>query len=873
MCRARDTSVDPAAGSGARHARRAGAALAAVLVLAHGVGAATLPSFMRHGAGGGEVTVDAASIGYDQRANVITARGAVKVTRGAMTLTADTVRIDRTTQVAEAEGNVVVTDPEGTLTADAMTLNLVEETGGATNGSVFLPKNHYQLAGRRFEKFPGQSYEVEGARFTTCLCGAGEKPSWSVRGERVVLDLEGSGRVRGATFEVLGRPVAYLPYGIFPIRRDRQSGFLFPRFGASNRRGFQIEQPFFLDIDKSMDATLSLDVETAARIGGLAEYRYVLSRETLGELSGSYFNEHIRGASSSQVSNRRIADPNIPVDRWSIGLTHDQWLPAGFKGFADVFRVSDDLFLREINVFTFNPGVDVALRTRRFERSRVGVERPFDRGLLVATATWYQDFINPDRFAFQTPPRIDGFATRHLFDDRLLVHFHGEGVNFERDHGFQGRRLDLQPEIELPWRWNHVFGSWRGGFRETAYDLDDTSVPEQVNVNPADPGSKPPSILPKLNDEASRELYYVRGEAGTALSRVYPFEHYGITRLKHTIEPTVEYLFVPQTGTRQAALPLFDDVDRVNQRSVLTYGVTSRVLARMSAPAPAAPEKHHRAKHRAGLDGAAGESAAGGSGASARAAGGSAGADSSADGDGALAYGAAYDETSMGPQLPPAPASRTPTGTIRELGRFALFQSYDFLHKGADFIDRVDPDTGAVLRGEGERVSDVSAYLRLTPVDFFSFEGRTDYGVDTGHPKGAAVGVSLADPRTPSNDFSLALLRGRSRFSVGYRFVARSAIEEVNGSVLLRLSKRFYVAYEARYDNLSKRFLENRYGFRMISGCECWVIDIGVSDKINPNETQVSVLISLVGLGQFGKEPFHHSLAAVTAPTLGSLNE
>ena len=94
-----------------------------------------------------QVTVDAASITYDQPPNIITAQGAVKVTRGEMVLTADTVRVHRTTQVAEAEGHVVLTDPQGTVTADAMTLNLVEETGALDTGSVFLNKNHYQLTG------------------------------------------------------------------------------------------------------------------------------------------------------------------------------------------------------------------------------------------------------------------------------------------------------------------------------------------------------------------------------------------------------------------------------------------------------------------------------------------------------------------------------------------------------------------------------------------------------------------------------------------------------------------------------------------------------------------------------------------------------
>ncbi|MBP1690333.1 MAG: hypothetical protein H6Q34_906, partial [Deltaproteobacteria bacterium] len=79
--------------------------------------------------------------------------------------------------------------------------------------------------------------------------------------------------------------------------------------------------------------------------------------------------------------------------------------------------------------------------------------------------------------------------------------------------------------------------------------------------------------------------------------------------------------------------------------------------------------------------------------------------------------------------------------------------------------------------------------------------------------------------------------------------------------------------YEARYDALSGRFLENRYGLRLISNQECWVVDLGVSDSINPNETQVRLLVSLVGLAQFGKEPFRRSLGAIAAPTHGFLGE
>jgi LPS-assembly protein len=829
--------------------------LLAVLVLVAPRTAAPqgVPGLGTLGESGGEVNVDAASISYDQQANVITATGAVKVTRGDMVLTADTVRVNRTTHVAEAEGHVVLTDPQGSVTADALALNLVEETGSLDNGAVFLNRNHYQLSGRHFEKLPGQSYRVGGGRFTTCLCGKGA-PDWSVRGERVTLDLEGYGTVERGAFEVKGVPIFYVPYGVFPLRRERQSGFLFPRFGFSNRRGFQIEQPFYVDINKSMDATISIDVETAARIGALAEYRYALSEDTGGELNGSYFNEQIRGASSEEVVNHNIADPNIPLNRWSQGLTHDQWLPAGLHGFADVFRVSDDLFLREINLFSFNPGSDVALRTRRYERSRVGVERVFDRGLLLTASTWYQDFINPDRFVFQTPPRIEGLATRRFWDDRVALNLAGEGANFTRENGFDGQRLDLRPEIEVPWRLRHyLFGSWRGGLRGTYYALDDTTVPMQVNVNGADPGSKPPSILPALERDPHRELFYLRGEVRTALTRVIPFQHFGMTALKHTIEPAVDYLFVPRTSTRQAALPLYDDVDRINHRSVFTYGATTRLLARMAAPehpepspspgAAAPPARVGRTRHHAAAAASEGDAPAD-------------------EGEGPLG-GADTPGTATRP-------AQGRTGAVRELARVSLFQSYDLVDKGGDFISEVDPQTGAVVPTSEDRASDLGLFVRLTPVPFVSFEGSADTDLNSGRTKGANVGFSLIDPRTPSGDFSLTSLRGRSRLAFGYRFVANSAVEEVNGSVLYRFSKRFYGAFQTRYDNLSKSFLEIGGGLRVISDCECWVVDIGVSNRVNPNETQARVLVSLVGLGNVGREPFRQSLGAV-APSSRSL--
>jgi LPS-assembly protein len=73
--------------------------------------------------------------------------------------------------------------------------------------------------------------------------------------------------MEGGKFQILDWPVLWMPRAAFPVFRERQSGFLIPRVGFSNRRGFQLLQPFYWDISKNQDATLSADIETAQRLG------------------------------------------------------------------------------------------------------------------------------------------------------------------------------------------------------------------------------------------------------------------------------------------------------------------------------------------------------------------------------------------------------------------------------------------------------------------------------------------------------------------------------------------------------------------------------------------------------------------------------
>ena len=291
-----------------------------------------------------EIGIDAAELTYDKEHNVVIARGNVTITRGVLTLRADEVHYDRTTSIADASGHVVVTDPDTMLQGDVGHIDMNDESGWLEPGGAEFSATGYGLRSTRLEKGMGPRYHIEDGVFTTCHCGGIETPSWSFGGKTTDVKLNGLGWVHGATFRVMDVPVLWFPVLSFPALSDRATGFLMPRFGYSARRGFQFEQPFFWNISKSQDATVAVDVETAARIGLLAEYRYMLSDEARGSFAGGYWNESIRTSKADEIVSNSGPPP---VNRWLVLGSAKQPLSKDVDMYFDAFAVSDDTLLRE----------------------------------------------------------------------------------------------------------------------------------------------------------------------------------------------------------------------------------------------------------------------------------------------------------------------------------------------------------------------------------------------------------------------------------------------------------------------------------------------------------------------------------------------
>ena len=720
------------------------------------------------------VRVEADSLHYDERQNTVSASGNAVVTKGETTMKADTITVNRTTNALDAQGNVVVTDPQGQIEADALQFELEDETGTITEGTVRLPRHQYVLTGKLLQKSYGQTYHIENGAFTTCRCENFQQADWSVRGETIDVNLRGKGEVRGGTFRVRGIPLVYLPYGVVPIRNDRQSGFLFPDFGFSNKRGFVWHQPFYWDINRSYDFTLTTDLETAARVGVWGEFRYAPSRFTEGQFSASYFNEQIRGPATTST----------PTNRWSITGTHRQRLTEAVQMYSDFFFVGDDLFLREISHDALNlpasgENADWNLRSRRFTDSRAGGVKIWDNAMLRTEATYYQDLQQDQDYAFQVLPSMQFQGYHRFWHDRLEASLALQGDNFFRNQGYAGQRFDIAPSLSLPFHWrDYLFGNVRVTGRETVYNL----TSEDAGLSTL--------TTPDLQGNRTREIIQLEANMGTRFSRVFNTNWGRLLKLQHVVEPEVSYLYVPYT--EQNDLPLYDSLDRINKRNTLFYGVTNRLLGKFRTTSA--------------------ESESG------------------------------ENETE-----------------IRELARISVMQAYD-------------PDRG--LSRYQQHYSDLDIYARLAPLPYTLFVFDSTYDVGSESVATMRVGASLRDPRPlPQTAPLLQHLQRASSLGVSYRFTSDWVVnqfnsnpgtmptdvdppKEVDASVLLRLSNSFMGSYVGRYDLNTSEFIGHRYFFRYIAPQECWFIDFGVIDKVNPREFEFRFLFTLVGLSSAGRTAF-----------------
>jgi LPS-assembly protein len=534
---------------------------------------------------GGEVTITADQM-EEPGGNVLIARGNAELVRGNTRVLADRLEVNRDTGDAVALGRVIFYDGDNRLSAERIDYNLKTGTGVVHNGQA-RSAPYYRISGQTMERLDETHYIIRRGIFTTC---EDDPPLWSFRFGTANADLEDL--VYGTNASVWIKSVPVIPW--FPIigaavRKERQTGFLFPTFGQSSRKGYFAEIPFFWAISDNQDLRLEFDYYGARGVGLTGEYRYVISPTASGTFRA--FGIHETEVPSGQVNAPGATTPDSasgasgarqPDNRGWWGLQHSWNLGGGLTFKADVNGVSDDLVLREYADNLYD-------RSRQSVQSNVFVTKTWPAGNLVANMFWYQDLTTlrpvelnrlPDvRFNLPRQP-IPGLPDIP-YASGLSFELTSQFTNFVRELGSEGMRLDLFPRLSLPVPVN-------GLFTITPFVAPRLTAFSRTAIGTRTLADR--TVIELTRDEPiARQSIDLGADFEARASRVYNLGGFaGVDGILHSIEPRATYTWRDGRNLDPARLPQWL-ADNTPEASTIAFSLVNRLRAKTVAPAGAEP--------------------------------------------------------------------------------------------------------------------------------------------------------------------------------------------------------------------------------------------------------------------------------------------
>ncbi len=502
----------------------------------------------------GALTIRAEDLTYFSSEHLFVAEGDVEITYGEAHLTADYVEFHELTGDALAIGHVVYEEGVESMTADRASMNIDKETGTISVGKLSLADDQF-FTGREILKTGEKTYTIKHGTFTAC---DSSRPAWLFRSSTANVEQDQYLQAWNTVGYIKGIPVFYFPYIVFPIKRDRQSGFLIPEVSNSTINGFRISNAYFWAITDSQDATLRHTYyDLRGNEFGL-EYRYKYSKKTDGTLLVDYF-----------YKDRKDSQSKTRVD-----FSHRQALPFDVKGRVNIDYTDNDQFDKDFSTVLDD-------RSDTYLESDISLTRNFSQHTLKLLFDRLDDLRedSDDRQDQKMPEFSITSQNQQIFGTPLYIRQETKAARLRREgkpeEFLEMNRLDIHPTLSMPINWgNALTVTPKFTFRETYYS--EFTTKEKVSESSEE-------YQKKTHDADSREYYTAELDlSGPRFQRIFDRGNARQTqKIKHLIEPSFSYKYLP--GIDESDLPKFDGTDRIGsekQSRMLSYSLTQRLLTK-----------------------------------------------------------------------------------------------------------------------------------------------------------------------------------------------------------------------------------------------------------------------------------------------------
>ena len=516
----------------------------------------------------GEVRVKAES--YEQvEKGRYQARGTVDLRLAGMRIQADKADVFEDEQPdgtikrrIVAEGNVVFIRGEERLSGDRVEM---DDTGrGVFENAVGYVEPGVFVEGRRVERVDDKTYRVQGGRFTAC---EQPNPRWKLSASSATVHVDDRITATNAVFKVKGVPAFYTPYLYYPIRRDgRSTGLLFPHFGHSSYRGWNVGTGFFWAMGRSADQTLYLDTYSKLGYGFGHELRYMAGGASRGTFRTYLFDLTAQAQVLDPSTGDVIREARAQKTNYDLDWNALQMLPGKVRATVNVRQYSSQSFNQSFQD-SFNQA------SSRTERWSGALERDFGVATLNAHAETLTTAFGESYSRVQG--RLPGISLRRY--PRQVgwggivfgLEAAGERIRYGTEEAIDTwSRWDLAPSLSRPFALSFLEFNPSVGYRYTRYgaslDAEDASI------------SGPP--INRSFFESSIEM------RGPTFSRVFDTPGLGYSeRFKHTIGPEVSYTYRTRVDDF-TAIPKFDGDDYYLGTNELRYSLVQRFYAKRRGP-------------------------------------------------------------------------------------------------------------------------------------------------------------------------------------------------------------------------------------------------------------------------------------------------
>ena len=532
--------------------------------------------------------ITAKSVSFDQKQSLYIARDQVIITGGETRLEADYVEFSDQTKEAFAKGNVLLVAGEDAITCKEMQFNLATEIGTIQQGNIFIQKDNFHIKGDTIRKTGKATYAIQDGAITTC---DGDNPDWQITGKDIEVTIEGYGFAKHTILWAKKVPTLYSPFLAFPVKTKRQTGLLAPRFGTSDRLGFEYDQPLFLALSRDTDATISADYmsDRGLKIG--TQYRYVLTPKSKGTLYFDYLDDDKidDGTDATQQYRFDSTPQRTNTDRYWFRMKADQELPWDFTAKLDIDWVSDADYLQEFKdgITGYNAtkdefseffGRDLDSYDDTTRKNSLMLNKSWDHYALGIQAIWY-DNVNARKddslsdTTLQTLPEISFDAARQQIGESSFYYtlesdvtaFYRKDTTNTDPAKVSGQRLDIYPKLYRPTRIGKSFYlNPYLGTRNTTWRTDDF----------VDSDGKDDSLRNRFIIDTGVDFYF-------KLKKVFVPNFGFAQKIQHELIPKLTYQYIPEVN--QDDLPSFTSIDRITETNKLTWTLSNNFVGKTLA--------------------------------------------------------------------------------------------------------------------------------------------------------------------------------------------------------------------------------------------------------------------------------------------------